>query len=272
MRQEEASLQKRQMLVRFAVLLIGATTLLAGCSHGPVAQVPNNQQNTTPAKQGQGAGDQNAAGQAAPAKSKVVDKDPNSVTVLINKEYALPKDYVPQDLVDDPNIPFIFKEKSERRMLRKVAADALEKMFAAAKQDGIELAGVSAYRSYGTQQSLFNTYVQQQGEKEARRYSAVPGYSEHETGLAIDVSGSTGQCAADNCFAGTPEAKWLAAHVQDYGYIIRYPQGKEDITGYAYEPWHIRYVGVDVAKEIMSKGITLEEYEGAKPASQLPQP
>ena len=187
--------------------------------------------------------------------------------MLVNKQFGLPMDYKPADLVDDPNLPFIFSGKDEKRLIRKVAADALEKLFGAAKKDNIFLAGVSAYRSAQTQQGLFNSYVKTQGEAEARKYSAVPGFSEHQTGLAIDVSGSTGACAAENCFGDTPEAKWLADHAHEYGFIIRYPKGKEAITGYAYEPWHLRYVGQAIAKKIHDQGITFEEYVKRNTAS-----
>ncbi|MBW7456192.1 M15 family metallopeptidase, partial [Paenibacillus sepulcri] len=81
-----------------------------------------------------------------------------------------------------------------------------------------------------------------------------------QTGLAIDVTGKDGKCAASDCFAGTPEAKWLAEHADEYGFIIRYPEGKEDITGYKYEPWHIRYVGKEIAKVVASEDLTLEQY------------
>src|SRR5690606_32371893 len=97
----------------------------------------------------------------------------------------------------------------------------------------------------------------------ARTYSALPGTSEHETGLSIDITGKDGTCAAEDCFGKKPEAKWLAEQAQNFGYIIRYPKGKETITGYKYEPWHIRYVGEKIAKEITKKGITLEEYYDA---------
>jgi D-alanyl-D-alanine carboxypeptidase len=192
--------------------------------------------------------------------------EPASITVLVNKKYALPKEYVPDDLVE-PDVPFIFKEKLEKRKMRKEAAEALEALFAAAKEDGILLAGVSGYRSYETQKGLYNTYVKRDGQAAADRYSARPGHSEHSTGLAMDVSGIDGKCAATDCFANTPEAKWLAEHVYDYGFIIRYPEGKEDITGYKYEPWHLRYVGVDAAREIRDLGVTLEEYIAMKGAA-----
>ncbi|QDX95829.1 D-alanyl-D-alanine carboxypeptidase family protein [Brevibacillus laterosporus] len=190
---------------------------------------------------------------------------PDSVEVLVNKQYKLPDSYKPQDLVY-PDVPFLFNEKIEKRMMRKEAADGLQQLFAGAKQEGIMLAGVSAYRSHSTQTTLFTRYVKKDGEEAAKKYSAVPGHSEHETGLAIDVSGSTGKCAAEDCFDGTPEAVWLADHAHEYGFIIRYPKGKEAITGYQYEPWHLRYVGKEAAGEIHEKGITLEEYSNVSTA------
>lgn len=205
---------------------------------------------------------------STPSKSdglQVIAK-PESVTVLVNKQFSLPSSYEPTDLVY-PDVPFTFTEKVEKRKMRSAAAGALEKLFAGAKKDGIHLAGVSAYRSYATQKSVFQRYVQMDGEEKAKTYSAVPGTSEHETGLAIDVSGSDGKCAAEDCFGGTKEANWLEKHAPEYGFIIRYPQGKAAITGYQYEPWHIRYVGVDTAKDIVAKKMTMEEYYNAVPVS-----
>lgn len=192
--------------------------------------------------------------------------EPESMSVMVNKQYKLPDKYKPSDLVY-PNVRFLFSEKIEKRMMRRTAAGALEEMFAGAKKDGIQLAGVSAYRSEKTQTRLFNNYVDRDGEEKARTYSAVPGHSEHQTGLAIDISGSDGKCAAESCFAGTPEADWLASHAAEYGFIIRYPEGKQSITGYKYEPWHVRYVGKEIAASIAEKGITLEEYFDAVPVS-----
>ncbi|WP_040205779.1 M15 family metallopeptidase [Neobacillus jeddahensis] len=186
--------------------------------------------------------------------------------VLVNKEHALPDTGRPTDLVY-PNVQFIFSEKNEKRMLRKEAAEAIEALFKGAKDDGITLLGVSAYRSYETQKNVFDNYVHRDGQQKAMTYSAVPGHSEHETGLAIDVTGGDGRCAAEDCFGGTNEAQWLAGHAAEYGFIIRYPKGKDSITGYKYEPWHIRYVGKSAAVEIASKGITLEEYMNAVPVN-----
>ncbi|WP_409340324.1 M15 family metallopeptidase [Paenibacillus sp. MBLB4367] len=128
--------------------------------------------------------------------------DPDSITVLVNKHFALPGDYKPIDMVF-PDVPFLFKEKIEKRELRQEAAHALEGLFSAANKDGVKLAGVSAYRSFATQKVLFAHYAEQSGTANATTYSAAPGTSEHETGLAIDISGSDGKCAAQDCFSDT---------------------------------------------------------------------
>ncbi|WNS42575.1 D-alanyl-D-alanine carboxypeptidase family protein [Paenibacillus sp. MMS20-IR301] len=207
-----------------------------------------------------------ATGSSGNNNAEMTAAEPESITVMVNKQYKLPDNYKPADLVY-PDVPFIFSEKIEKRMMRREAAKALEEMFAGAKKDGVYLAGVSGYRSESTQKRLFNNYVARDGEEKARTYSAVPGHSEHQTGLAIDLSGSDGKCAAESCFAGTKEANWLAEHAAEYGYIIRFLEGKQAITGYIYEPWHVRYVGKEMAAEIFESGLTLEEYYDAVPVS-----
>ncbi|MGG3563587.1 M15 family metallopeptidase [Neobacillus rhizosphaerae] len=199
-------------------------------------------------------------------ESLQVVSSPEAIPVLINKNHTLPDGYMPTDLVY-PDIPFTFKKKTEKRKLRVKAALAIEKLFTGAKEDGVGLLGVSAYRSHEAQTVLFNYYVSLDGYEAARTYSAIPGTSEHETGLAIDVTGGDGKCAAEDCFAGTPEADWLEKHAAEYGFIIRYPNGKDAVTGYKYEPWHLRYVGKSIAKQIMNRGITLEEYLKATPVN-----
>jgi zinc D-Ala-D-Ala carboxypeptidase len=200
-----------------------------------------------------------------------VAAQPDSITVLVNKQFKLPDNYEPKDLVY-PNVAFTFKEQSEKRKMRKEAAKALEELFDGAKKDGYTLLGVSAYRSYETQKTLFNNYVKKDGEEKAKTYSAVPGFSEHETGLAIDVTGGDGKCAAEDCFGDTKEADWLAKNAADYGFIIRFLKGKESVTGYQYEPWHIRYVGTKAAQDIAAKKVTLEEYLNAVPVSATANP
>lgn len=185
--------------------------------------------------------------------------EPESITALVNKKYALPDDYEPSELIY-PDINFIFSEKLDKRKLRKEAADAIAQLFAGAAEDDITLLGVSAYRSNATQKALFERYVKRDGIEQANTYSAVPGHSEHETGLAIDVTGGDGKCAAMSCFGDSKEATWLAEHAAEYGFVVRYPEGKQQITGYMYEPWHIRYVGITVAQEVAAQNLTLEEY------------
>lgn len=194
-----------------------------------------------------------------------VTKQPNDVTVIVNKAQRLPDFFVPAGLVTCP-VPFI-TNYIEVQQLRSDASQALVHLFAAAKKAGVPLVGVSGYRSYETQVALFNNYVKRDGYEKARTYSAIPGTSEHQTGLAIDVTSANGKCPAQDCFGQTKEAKWLAAHAADYGFIIRYPKGKESITGYKYEPWHLRYVGRTVAKAISQNNLTLEEYLGTKAVS-----
>ncbi|MCM3748503.1 M15 family metallopeptidase [Paenibacillus pasadenensis] len=241
-----------------------------GATEGPDASVspspsatPSSKPSTDPTPGQQGGGKQEGSSGGGDKGSAVeVTANAEAVTALVNKQFKLPKGYAPDDLVY-PDIPFTFSEKIDKRKLRKEAAKALEDLVAAAKKDGIKLAGVSGYRTESRQKTLFDNYAKKDGVEAANKYSARPGHSEHQTGLAIDVSGIDGKCAAESCFGGTPEAEWLAKYAADYGYIIRYPEGKEAITGYKYEPWHIRYVGVDLAHKLEQSGDTLEEYYGA---------
>lgn len=144
---------------------------------------------------------------------------------------------------------------------------AFEKMQAAAKEDGIQIHIQSGYRSYQTQNTIYNNYVKRDGKVKADTYSARAGHSEHQTGLAFDVCSHDldGQdaCINDN-FNNTEQAKWLSANAYKYGLILRYPEGKTDETGYKYESWHFRYVGVELATKLYNNGdwITLEDYYG----------
>lgn len=262
-------MRKRPWNLRTALLMAAAIAALSGCSEP--AAVAARQGSVAPSQSPPAApaSGNTEAPPTAPAAGKGGESEqapavqvlakPAEITILVNKRFRLPADYRPADLVE-PKVPFIFQEYHEKRLMRQEAAGALEAMFAAAEKDGIYLAGVSGFRSYETQKSLFDYYVRTQGEATARKYSAEPGHSEHQTGLAMDVSGSTGECAVEDCFAETPEARWVADHGPEFGFIIRYPKGKESITGYNYEPWHLRYVGTAWSKAIAATGLTLEEY------------
>ncbi|WP_239618212.1 M15 family metallopeptidase [Cohnella mopanensis] len=179
--------------------------------------------------------------------------------VLVNKKRNLPSDYVPPDLVV-PDVPFSFSGNSPKKQMRKDAAKALESLFKAAEEDGIELKAVSGYRSYATQKSIFDNNAKNKGEEVANRTSARPGQSEHQTGLAMDISSASVGYGLEESFGDTKEGKWLSKHAPDHGFILRFLKGKEDITGYSYEPWHVRYVGKEIAKDITKKKVTLEQY------------
>ena len=185
-------------------------------------------------------GTQAAAGDApAPSRINVADAHYEGDTLIVNKTYSLPQSYDPGKL--DPT-----------------CEDWFYKLVGAAAKDGITIYLSSGYRSYDYQAQIYNNYVGIYGTETADTFSARPGNSEHQTGLAIDVN------TIDDSFAGTPEAIWLEEHCWEYGFIIRYPQGKQYVTGYKYEPWHIRYVGSTVAKQIHDLGgdTTLEELYG----------
>lgn len=198
--------------------------------------------------------------------SVVLDTDPKSITVLVNKELPLlPKDFVPEDLVV-PNVLFSIKYFDEKKQMRSEAAKALEELFQGATQDNMTLYAISGYRSYLRQYDIFTSNIRKQGLEHTKQYSATPGYSEHQTGLSIDVSAKSANNRLDSSFAETLEGKWLAENAYLYGYIIRYPDGKSDITGYAYEPWHIRYVGKPLATYLYENDLTLEEYYSFEPS------
>lgn len=178
----------------------------------------------------------------------------NNDLILVNKENSLSSDYKPDNLVK-PNIVFLDSSVEEEKYMQQEAATALEELFQNAKQNNITLIGSSAYRSYQTQVNIYNKYYRQKGSSYTKQYVATPGESEHQTGLAIDVTNPS------RCFDKTSvEAQWIDNNAYKYGFILRYPENKEDVTGYNYEPWHIRYVGKDVAKKIYINSKTLEEY------------
>ena len=174
--------------------------------------------------------------------------------VVVNKNYALTSDYKPKDLVS-VNIEFLPESTEEERYMTKESANALEELVDAASKDGVYLYGLSGYRSYKTQKNLYEYNVETQGKSYSDKYVAKPGASEHQLGEAMDLATSSGWISE-----GCPEANWIANNAYKYGFIVRYESGKEDITGYNYEPWHVRYVGSEMSEKIYNDGITLEEF------------
>jgi D-alanyl-D-alanine carboxypeptidase len=185
-------------------------------------------------------------------KTQLSTTDPNSDWVLVNKQNPLnPVNYKPPLVA--LNLPGV------KGQMRPEAAAALQQMFADYKaQSGAQLTVVSPYRSYSTQVSTYNGWVSRLGMAQADRQSARPGFSEHQTGLAVDID-----TAVSQAFGSTPAGIWLAQNSWKYGFVVRYQQGQEGVTGYEYEPWHFRYVGVPLATELQKDGFpSLETFFG----------
>lgn len=173
-------------------------------------------------------------------------QNPDNLLVLVNKYNQLPADYVPSNLVT-------LKCNSNYK-LRKEAAIAFDALVEAAKADNVNIYPYSAYRSYEYQNRIYNRYVNKDGQELADTYSARPGHSEHQTGLSVDIKSVGYKQLIENDY------NWIKENAHLYGYIIRYPENSTEITGYQEEPWHLRYVGVEVATEIKELGITFDEY------------
>ncbi|WP_370871814.1 M15 family metallopeptidase [Alkalibacillus salilacus] len=189
----------------------------------------------------------------------VVD-EPTAMDVVVNKQRKLPEGYEPPDLTT-PNVEF-HVVNNERKYMRAEAAKALEDLFQEAEQQGHQLVGISGYRSQQTQAAVFASNVDRNGREHALQYSAQPGHSEHQTGLTMDISTPQNDYALTESFGNSAAGQWVAENAHEYGFVIRYPEGKSDITGYGYEPWHLRYFGESIATEIHEAGVTVEEYYG----------
>jgi D-alanyl-D-alanine carboxypeptidase len=179
-------------------------------------------------------------------------KDPNALSVICNKYYQLPSDFTPEHLKSVPEGYFIADGKTYQ--LKQNALEAFISMADAAKAEGLSLRIISAYRTNSYQANLYQKYKNNNGQTAADRFSARPGHSEHETGLAIDINDVA------MAFENTKAFSWLTENAHKYGYVLRYPDGKEAITGYMYEPWHYRYLGVEVATQLKQSGLTYDAY------------
>lgn len=184
--------------------------------------------------------------------------NPASLWMVVSKSRSIPTDYKPGSLVL-PKVLTRTDKTTEEQMVRETIAEPLKTMFDDAAKAGFQLMMASGYRSATLQQSYFDGYVRSSGLTAAQQYSAIPGQSEHQTGLAIDISTYGRECYLEACFLGTAAGQWLFANAHNYGFTLRYPEGKESITGYNFEPWHYRYVGNDLAKALKQSGLTLDE-------------
>lgn len=182
--------------------------------------------------------------------SEIQTSDPKfDSLILVNKYYALSEDFIPNELVSISPYGQVKLENDAAEAFKQLASDA--------KKDGYTIVGISGYRSFQTQANLYQRYVNQDGKQVADTYSARAGHSEHQTGLAIDVASKDPNILT---FEQSSSFNWMIEHAHEYGFILRYPKGKEQITGYKYEPWHYRYVGIDVANELIKSGMTFDEY------------
>lgn len=180
-------------------------------------------------------------------------KNPDDLLVIVNKNNKLPKNFIPKNL---QKISLEYSNKD--KYLVRDACIQFENLSAEAKKQGYKIIAVSTYRSEDYQKKLFDNYTKEKGIKHTLLYSAKAGHSEHQTGLAVDVMGSNNNY---NFFEDSIEFDWMINNAHKFGFILRYPQNKTTITGFAYEPWHYRYVGKTVAKYIYENKITLEEYK-----------
>lgn len=198
---------------------------------------------------------------ASPIEARVEDyHDPTSLWVVVSKTYPLSNDaYRPTDLVL-PDIPQRQDKSQDERSVRQVIAPDLVSMVNDAKAQGYDLMVGSGFRSKELQSVYYNSILKASGQAVADKQSALPGKSEHQTGLALDIAYTDmSKCYLEICFGTTPAGKWIAANSYKYGFIIRYPEDKTEITQYQYEPWHIRYVGKPLAKALHDSGLTLDE-------------
>lgn len=249
----------RVSLTALTTLTVAAVLAITGCSTAPDAPdesaTPSTSSVTSPSTD------------ASASSAATSHRDPSSVHVLVNKQHPLtPQDWVPPDLQNLQTLGL--PTTKDDLQLRNESAQAAQALFDAADEDDIQLSVVSAYRSYDYQVGTYQHWVNQQGKAAADQVSARPGYSEHQTGLAMDVVGSDGACTLQVCFEDTEAGRWVAEHAVTHGWVLRYPKDAEATTGYSYEPWHLRYVGVEAATQIMDDGGLVEESWGFPAAPQ----
>ena len=282
----ESGAPSRRSFTRFLAAGAGLTVLAACTPGAPAAVAPSSTSPSAPAGGAPTPAPESttappptevaapAAPSPAPSPSAALPRqfsltDPASPWLVVNKHRPLvPADYVPADLVP----PAVAMTASgEAALLNSTTAAAAEAMFAAAGRDGVAMVLASGYRSYGTQVGTYNTYVAARGQADADTASARPGYSEHQTGWAFDIADGGGACSFQPCFADQPAAVWAKANGHRFGFVVRYPWMFHPVTGYYYEPWHLRYIGVEAATDMVARGIfTLEEYFGVEAAPGYP--
>ena len=183
---------------------------------------------------------------------------PSSTWAIVSKTHSISVDYIP-DALKIPDVTTRTDKSDAERSVRSIINQPLVDMFTAASNAGYQLMIGSGYRSAAQQKIYLDSAIASVGFEAANNSIALPGQSEHQTGLAADISTVSRNCYLDTCFADTSDGQWLVNNSYKYGFILRYPSGKESITGYQYEPWHFRYVGIDLATALHESGLTLDE-------------
>ena len=283
---EEEDMKKKGLMIWLIVILVMcAAVVISGCGarqampqeddgsviasgDGDNVDVTDEKEEEKETEKNSDTSAETAKNQVKPAEDKSIRGIPDAIDtrttddgdllVVVNKYHAVSNNYTPKNLVTIDDKYGTWKNMQ----LKAEAYDAYVKLYNDAKAQGFDLKLCSTMRSYETQRTLYNNAVKNKGKEVANIRSAYPGRSEHHTGLAIDVTSASMGWGLKQDFADYPDGKWINEHCQEYGFIIRYPKGKTDITGYDYEPWHLRYVGVEAATYIMENDLTLEEYVG----------
>lgn len=283
---EEEDMRKKGLMIWLIVILVMcAAVVISGCGarqampqeddgsviasgDGDNVDVTDEKEEEKETEKNSDTSAETAKNQVKPAEDKSIRGIPDAIDtrttddgdllVVVNKYHAVSNNYTPKNLVTIDDKYGTWKNMQ----LKAEAYDAYVKLYNDAKAQGFDLKLCSTMRSYETQRTLYNNAVKNKGKEVANIRSAYPGRSEHHTGLAIDVTSASMGWGLKQDFADYPDGKWINEHCQEYGFIIRYPKGKTDITGYDYEPWHLRYVGVEAATYIMENDLTLEEYVG----------
>ncbi|AKG05038.1 D-alanyl-D-alanine carboxypeptidase [Salimicrobium jeotgali] len=239
----------------------------SGDSQAEIGNKEETAQDDSGENESNGNGETSESRKTSEDGSMIEVEEPERIDVIVNKQRKLPEGYETPNLTV-PDVPFSFEEFHPKKQMRKTAAAALEELFQAAEEDGLEPVAASGYRSYERQKAIYENSVAENGREYANRYSAKPGTSEHQTGLAMDVTSAEMGFGLDESFVNTEEGQWLKENAHRFGFVIRYPEGKSDITGYAYEPWHLRFVGKELAGKVHAENVTLEEYFGLYPVNQ----
>lgn len=243
-------LRGRRELFRLAVLGLGSVAVACGGRGGGDSQEGRSAEGrpTTAAERGTGTPEA-----ATPPTPVAVVGEPQC---LVTKTRGVPAGYIPQDLVLLP----ARVRAVDGILLRQQAADAVVRLVDGAAREGHALFVLSGFRSYQEQERILRDEVAQFGKAAAEKQVAQPGHSEHQLGLAADITSNRSPYELTERFGTWPEGRWLAENAARFGYVLSYPQGKEAVTGYIYEPWHIRYVGLPLSESVSASGLTLTEF------------